>query len=142
MWLRTEDIVIQRCADFLKKETKSWATRADEAIGKLATLLELDIVQVDAQLDAQCSIFDDSDDEDQLSVAGPSGLSQRRGSATQRNYYDSNDATIQSELKKFLSQAPEHFVRCKFISDHRIRISKFAFISLDARYKIYFSLQG
>ena len=127
LWMRTEDLVIQRCAAIVLKETQSWGEKADKAIGRLATLLDLDVVQVNTQLDAQCSIFDDDDYQPPMTVAGPSGVSQRRGSATQV-YYDSNDASIQSELKKFLSQPPDHFRRCKLKTDYAIRIFYFTLL--------------
>ena len=60
---------------------------------------------------AQCSIYDDSESEDEIVVNEPSGFSQRRGSSTQ---YDINEASIKSEITKFLAQPPDHFAKCEF----------------------------
>ena len=40
-WMNTQDVVIQRCANILKKETKSWGALADAALEKIATMLSL-----------------------------------------------------------------------------------------------------
>ena len=40
-WMNSQDVVIQRCATLLKRNTKSWSAQADAALEKIGTMLSL-----------------------------------------------------------------------------------------------------
>ena len=91
-----------RNAKLLKLKTETWAAEADSALINLASILKLDVVESVQEQLSSTNIFDDSGDE---------GDSMDDFQIQQSQ--NSNNS-IESEIKSFLSQSPDHFVKCKF----------------------------
>ena len=111
LWNNTSDPMIMRNAALLNLKTAKWAAEADAALCKLSRLLNLDVVPV--QSEEQTDLFQDSDDEAELTdrIDDVQVDSQRQTSRTQP--YNVNQGSLESELSKFLSLPGDHFVKCK-----------------------------
>ena len=111
-WLASEDPVIVRNAHLLNKKCQNWAEDADNALRKLSNILGMDIVQVPSDNENDENEFEDPDADTTALAADFAGVS--ANSQPQSQTYNVNESTIESEIKKFLSQHPSHFSKCKF----------------------------
>ena len=112
-WMQSQDMVIQRNAQLLKLKTKDWGERADRALTKLANLLDFDVIAQHNSAQKIDIFNDDSDDE--VAVEFGSVRIASTQDPTRKDHYNPLDASIQSEIKKFLKQHPEHYIECKFL---------------------------
>ena len=110
LWENTSDPVIVRNAALLKLKTATWGAEADEALNKLSSLLDLDVVPVESE--EPTDLFDDSDDEAELAENLDDIQVNSQKSRTQQPY-NVNQGSIESELHKFLNLPGDHFVKCK-----------------------------
>ena len=115
LWENTGDIVICRNAALLKQETEDWGKIADEGLTHLGNLLQFDVVRTESE--AQTDLFDDSDEESPVASFGNLDLTRAQNQTQQpsTSAYNVNDASIDSEIQKFLMQKSNHFASCKCI---------------------------
>ena len=112
LWENSQDFVICRNAALLKLKTEDWGKDADEALTHLGNLLDFDVVQVEN--DARTNLFDDSDEETPVAVQfGNLGVNRAQTQQPRGATYNVNDASIESEIQKFLMQPSNHFALCK-----------------------------
>ena len=111
-WLASEDPVIVRNAHLLNKNCQNWAADADNALRKLSNILGMGIVQTLSDDDNEGNEFEDPDADTMALAADFAAVSANSQPLSQS--YDVNQSTIESDVKKFLSQHPSHFSKCKF----------------------------
>ena len=113
LWENTGDIVICRNAALLKQKTEDWGKIADEGLIHLGNLLQFDVVRTESE--AQTNLFDDSDEESPVAHFGNLGINRAQNQTQQpgTSAYNVNDASIESEIQKFLMQQSNHFASCK-----------------------------
>ena len=110
-WLATEDPIIIRNAHLLNKKTQNWASDADNALRKLSMILDIDVVRPPSDDDNQANDFEDPDADTMSLAADFAAVSANSQSRPQS--YDVNDSSVEGEIRKFLSQHPSHFSKCK-----------------------------
>ena len=110
-WLATDDPIIIRNAHLLNKKSQNWASDADNALRKLSMILEIDVVQPPSDDDNQDNDFEDPDADTISLVADFAAVS--ANSQPRSESYNVNDSSVEGEIKKFLSQHPSHFSKCK-----------------------------
>ena len=107
----------KRNAQLLKLKTKDWGERADRALTKLANLLDFDVI-AQHNSSQKIDIFND-DSEDEVAVEFGSVRIASTQDSRRKDHYNPLDASIQSEIKKFLKQHPEHYIECEFFIQNR-----------------------
>ena len=74
-------------------------------------ILEIDVVQPPSDDDNQDNDFEDPDADTISLVADFAAVS--ANSQPRSESYNVNDSSVEGEIKKFLSQHPSHFSKCK-----------------------------
>ena len=95
----------------MNKKSQNWASEADNALRKLSMILEIDVVQPPSDDDNQDNDFEDPDADTVSLVADFAAVS--ANSQPRSQSYNVNDLSVEGEIKKFLSQHPSHFSKCK-----------------------------
>ena len=133
-WLATEDPIIIRNAHLLNKKTQNWASDADNALRKLSTILDIDVVHPPSDDDNQDNDFEDPDADTMSLVADFAAVS--ANSQSRPMTYNVNESSVEGDIQKFLNQHPTHFSKCKFKS----YLSGFCVFQLNVHFKYSYSV--
>ena len=114
-WMNTKDPVIMKNAHLLHKKSISWAADADAALCKLASILEIDAVQLPSDDEAELNndFADPFSMNEIVAHFDDISASSQRSSQSQSQSSHVQFSSIEAEIENFLKQPSAHFTKCK-----------------------------